>query len=154
MLDLGCCFAQDVRKLIFNSAPSENIWVADLCSDFIDLGYKLFLDKETLKSKFFTTDITDPESALKQLEGQIDIVYAGSFFHPTGWDDHVKVATRMVRLLKPRKGSLVMGRQVGNVKAGKYHHRIDAKGSMWRHDVASFAQLWKETGLATGMRWD
>lgn len=54
---------------------------ADLCSDFIDLGSALFLDMETLKTNLLTANVTDPESALKQSDGQIDIVYVGSFFH-------------------------------------------------------------------------
>ncbi|SLM36092.1 S-adenosyl-L-methionine-dependent methyltransferase-like [Lasallia pustulata] len=153
LLDLGCCFAQDIRKLVFDGAPSENTWGADLCADFIDLGYDLFLDRETLKTKFLTANIMDPQSALKQLDGQIDIVYAGSFFHLFGWDDQVKVAKRVVQLLKPRNGSLVLGRQVGNVRAGEYP-RTSAKGLMWRHDGASLARMWKEVGLATGTKWN
>ncbi|MCJ1298531.1 hypothetical protein MMC08_001321 [Hypocenomyce scalaris] len=154
LLDLGCCFGQDIRKLVSDGAPAENLWGADLRAEFINLGYDLFLDKETLKTTFLTADIFDPESALKQLDGQIDIVYTGSFFHLFVWDDQVKVAKRVARLLKPRKGSLVLGRQVGTVKPGEYPHRTNPTGVMWRHDGASFASMWKEVGEATGTKWD
>lgn len=115
LLDMGCCFAQDVRKLVSDGAPSENIYGAELRQEFIDLGYDLFRDRDTLKSKFLIGDVFDDsdESEFKQIEGGIDIIYAASFFHLFNWDDQVRVAELVVRLLRPVRGSIVFGRQRG-----------------------------------------
>lgn len=70
MLDLGCCCAQDLRKLVHDGAPSENLWGAELKGGFLELGYELFLDRETLKAHFIEADVFDAEGLLKQLEGK------------------------------------------------------------------------------------
>lgn len=146
-------FVFRLKKRVYDGVPSENVCGADLRSDFFDLGYELFRDKETLRSTFLTADVFDPDSALGSLDGQIDIVYTGSFFHLFDWDDQVRVATRLVRLLKPRRGSMVMGRQVGNLKPGAYPHRTNAGGTMWRHDPKTFAKMWEDVGSQTATSW-
>ncbi|KAI9812867.1 MAG: hypothetical protein M1827_004385 [Pycnora praestabilis] len=153
LLDLGCCFAQDVRKLVSDGAPSENIYGADLRFDFIDLGYDLFVDRERLKTKFFAADIFDAESDLKEIDGEIDIAYTGSFFHLFDYDRQYQVAVRLVSLLRPRKGSLILGRQVGNLKPGSYSHRTNESNMMYRHDVASWKEMWTKVGEETGSEW-
>ena len=113
----------------------------------------MFLDKETLNSRFVTGDVFDPESGLNELNGKIDIVYTGSFFHLFDWDEQVKIAKRLVKILRPQKGSLVLGRQVGNLTAGRFQHRTNAQGMMYRHNVESLVSMWKEVGEATGTEW-
>ena len=156
LLDIGCCFAQDVRKLVSDGAPSENILGAELRPEFIDLGYDLFRDRDTLKSKFLIGDVFDETagSAFRELDGRIDIIYAASFFHLFNWGDQVRMAERVVRLLKPVEGSLVFGRQRGNITSGEYEHQTNEKGSMFRHNEKSWTELWKQVGRATGSSWD
>ena len=153
LLDLGCCFAQDVRKLVADGAPGENIWGFDLRPDFIELGYELFMDKGILKSHFMTGDVFDEHSRLKELNGNIDIIHAGSFFHLFDWNQQVQVAKRMVEILRPRAGSLVLGRQVGNMTAGEFLHRTNEKGTMYRHNEQSLERMWKEVGEVTRTEW-
>jgi SAM-dependent methyltransferase len=94
LLDLGCCFGQELRQLVsisrpkrfpfpgyllhgfgsqsdghfflqaYEGAPQENLYGADLVIDFMKLGYELFLDKEKLKIEFLTADIFDDNSKL------------------------------------------------------------------------------------------
>ncbi|KAM3079408.1 hypothetical protein ACMFMG_005840 [Clarireedia jacksonii] len=117
-LDLGCCFGQEIRKIVHDGAPSEKLHGCDLRSEFFDLGYDLFKDKDTLKTTFFSADIFDEENEnMKKVEGDIDFVYAGSFLHLFGWDEQVKICKRLARILK-KEGSVVMGRQVGELTAG------------------------------------
>jgi len=153
-LDLGCCFGQEVRRLVADGAPSEKIYASDLRPEFFELGYTLFKDRETLKSKFIAADVFDSESGLKELDGKIDIVYVGSFLHLFGYAQQVEVAVRIVKLLKYKVGSLVVGRQVGHVNAGeKVHTTNHQAGKMFRHNVASFEKLWGEVGEKTGTKW-
>lgn len=52
----------------------KTICGTDVMPRFIDLGYDLFLDKETLKSRSLAADAVDPQSALNQWDGEIDII--------------------------------------------------------------------------------
>ena len=60
-LDLGCCLGQDLRKLVVDGAPAENLHGLDLEGRFIDLGYDLFRDHETLQSRFVVADLQNHE---------------------------------------------------------------------------------------------
>ena len=152
-LDLGCCFAQDIRRLVYDGVQSEMCYGSDLRLDFMELGYKLFLDNETLKSKFIAADIFNSDSNLKQLDGQVDMIHAASFFHLFDLGEQKQIGRRCVELLKPRKNCLIFGRQVGNVKGGRFAHRT-RKGYMYRHDLDTWSQMWKEIGEETGTKWD
>ena len=48
---------------------------------------------------------------------------------------------------------MVLGRQVGNVKAGERVHRTNERQTMFRHNEESFKQMWVEVGEATGTKW-
>lgn len=152
-LDLGCCFGQEIRRLVHDGAPSSHLWGADLRPEFFELGYKLFQDKETLKSTFIAADIFDPESPLKNLVGKIDIIYAGSFLHLFNYQDQLRVCKRIVEILKEKKGSVVLGRQAGSIVAGERVHRTNTAQSMFRHNAESFKKMWQEVGEATGTKW-
>jgi len=152
-LDIGCCFAQDIRKLVFDGAPKSNIRGSDLRFDYINLGYELFLDKETLGIQFFEADVFDSESDLKQFDGEMDIVHAAAFFHLFDYDDQVKVGKRVVKLLKPQEGSMVLGRQVASLEPGPKPHRTNPEKFMYRHDGATWQKMWDEIGEATGSKW-
>lgn len=154
MLDLGCCFGQEIRKLVADGAPSENIYGADLERSFWDLGYDLFEDRQTLKTRFIQADIFDGHSALGELKGTLDIVYTGSFFHLFDYARQVQAGRNVARFLKPQKGSILVGRQVGGIKAGEREHRTNPKGgTMYRHDVESFQKMWTDIGEDLGLRF-
>ena len=111
-----------------DGAPPENLFGCDLRPEFFDLGYRLFKDKEKLSNNFFAADIMDPSSTLSTWYGKIDIIYAGSFIHLFAYAGQVEVCKKIVRLLKDKKGSILLGRQVGNLVAGekiKYVLRFD-----------------------------
>ncbi len=162
LLDLGCCFAQDIRKLIHDGAPADSLYACDLKPEFLDLGYELFADRESCKAHFFAADVLrDDEgykSGLAKLAGEFDFVHAASFFHIFSWDDQVQIGKRVVQLLRPRKGSTVFGRQTGNVRGGgggeDSTHKDPDKAPIWRHDVDSLKRLWEIVGQLTGSKWE
>ena len=49
LLELGCGLGQEIRRMVVDGAPSENISGADLQQPFIEYGYGLFNDRATLK---------------------------------------------------------------------------------------------------------
>jgi SAM-dependent methyltransferase len=156
-LDLGCCVGQDVRKLVFDGAPSENIYGSDLFAGYIDVGYQLFLDKDTCKAKFFAADIFDKKSQLKDLEGKMDVVHAGLFLHLFNWKEQVAVAARIISLMYDRPGSLFLGSQVGGAEAGERDLQSKTTSGKPRvaylHDPESFRRFWNEVAALTGTSW-
>lgn len=65
----------------------------------------------------------------------------------------MKVCKRIIETLRARKGSVVLGRQVGSVIAGEKVHRTNEAQSMFRHNEESFRKMWVEVGEATGSKW-
>lgn len=153
-LDVGCCFGQDIRRLVFDGAPVENVHGSDLLQAFLELGYDLFLDHDKLpRSTFFAADIFAPTSPLDELAGNVDMIHAASFFHLFGYEDSQTVAKKFVAILRKKPGSMVLGRQMGNKNPGEFEHKA-GKGSMYRHNPESFKKWWDEVGEATGTKWN
>lgn len=150
-LDMACCFGQEIRQLVADGAPAENLYGCDLRSEFIKLGYKIFLDENKLQTRFLTANVFDTTSALTELKGQLDIIYVGSFFHLWGYQDQVTVSKAVAALLRPQKGTIIVGRQVGAVTAGEHDHRTNPTGTMFRHNVESLTRQWKEIGDEIGV---
>lgn len=151
-MDLGCCFAQDIRKLAHDGAPSENLTGSDLTRGFWDISYDLFRDQAVLKSKFIEADIFDAASNLRDIDGQIDILQASSFFHLFDRDAQAKAIKKVIQLMKPLAGVMVIGRQLGLSQAGENTIFMDTK--MYMHNPESWAELWKEVGDETDTKWD
>ena len=151
ILDLACCFGQDIRRLVFDGAPAKHICGSELEQGFIDMGYELFKDRDTLTSKITSGDFFAPETA--DLEASsFDIIHAASFFHLFSWDEQIEAVTRAVALLKPVTGSTIFGRQIGVREASELKHPAARSGSMWRHDESSFAKMVGEVAEKTGIK--
>ncbi|KUJ12916.1 uncharacterized protein LY89DRAFT_721745 [Mollisia scopiformis] len=161
-LDTGCMFAQDIRKLVHDGAPSTGVYGTDLHGEYFDFGYELFRDKNILlRDHFIAADILDENAAgLKELEGRIDVLNAVHLIHVFSLEDQKLLLKRFIALLKPERGVMVTGRLTGNLNAG-YHELANAKATVkggraeiFEHNVESFKKLWGEVGEETGTRWD
>ncbi|EIT81835.1 hypothetical protein AO1008_08037 [Aspergillus oryzae 100-8] len=140
-LDLGCCFGQDIRKLVHDGAPSENIIGADTEGRFMDLGYELFRDKETLKARFYAASVFD-EDFLSEWHGKIDVIYVGAFLHLFDIEKQALVVARLVELLRRRPGSIVFGRNLGAERGGAF--RMKTLGwDVFRHSRETMRLLWE-----------
>lgn len=144
---------QDIRKLVYDGAPSENTYASDLNGKFWDIGYELFLDKSSLKTTFIEADVFDNESGMQQLAGKIDIVHAASFFHLFNWDQQVIAAKKVVGLLNGAPSNLIFGRQAGRLEAGDFTAQVEQEKSRYWHNSESWARLWKQVGDETGTAW-
>jgi SAM-dependent methyltransferase len=151
-LDVGCCMGQDIRKLAYDGAPQDNMYGSDLKGDFWNIGYDMFVDKSTLKTKFIEADIFDEVSTLTELDGKLNIVHAASFFHLWDWDEQFKAAKRVVKLLKAEPGVMIFGRQGGVPKGGHLPHAVKEQKAYW-HDPGTWEDLWKKVGDETGTEW-
>ncbi|KAF8847818.1 hypothetical protein BDZ45DRAFT_606858 [Acephala macrosclerotiorum] len=163
LLDVGCCFAHVLRQLTADGVPSENLTGTDLQPDFIELGYELFRDKDTLSrgawfempDHFGTGDILDAgDENLASMDEKFDIVHASSFFHLFSWDDQVKVRERIIKFLKPgQEKALMLGRQIGTREPPSREEYRKQPEKRCLHDLESWRGLWNEIGERTGTKW-
>ncbi|MCJ1306725.1 hypothetical protein MMC25_000368 [Agyrium rufum] len=152
LLDLGCALGQDIRRLVYDGAPSENIYGLDLSGGLIDAGYDLFLDKDTLRSKFITADILKDSAPTEALEDQIDLVFASSFFHVFDWDQQMIISKRLVGFLRKKPGSEIFGHHLGHISPDSYPLGLQA-GNVYGHDASSLQRMWDRVGKETGSSW-
>ncbi|KAL6721972.1 hypothetical protein ACLMJK_001077 [Lecanora helva] len=155
LLDVGCCFGQDLRKLIVDGAPASQVVGVDLRPEFIDLGYELFLDRATFDGRFVAGDVFDktPGNSLEALEGTISFVHVTHFFHLFDREQQVAAASRLVRFLKDEPGTVILGRQLGAENPGAHEHRAGTNGMAYSHDQESFQKFWGEVGAVTKTPW-
>ncbi|KAE9965456.1 hypothetical protein EG328_009650 [Venturia inaequalis] len=143
-----------VDAIVADGVPLENTYGSDLEQEFIDLGYDLFQDKGKIKTTFLAANVFDDDSSLTQIYGQMSIVYTGSFFHLFGHEEQFDAAKRVVQLLTPAKGTMIVGRQVGTADVGDG----DAEGFLgekgrFRYNPKTWTRFWDEVGEATGTKW-
>lgn len=150
LLDLACCFGQDVRKMVYDGAPAENVTGTELEPQFIDYGYELFNDREKLESKFVACDFFSETPDLK--EHSFDIIQAASFFHLFTWDENMEAMSKAIGLLKPKAGSMIFGRQTGVEEPGEMKVPGLRSGAMYRHNPESFKRLVANVGEKTSTK--
>lgn len=100
-----------------------------------------------------TQDPSSPGSPLYPFIGDVDMIYAASFFHLFDYATQVLLCKHSVAILRKSPGSIVFGRQVGNVAAGAKVRQIGGGRNVWRHNEESFRKLWEEVGAQTSTRW-
>ena len=149
VLDLGCCFGQDLRLLAAEGASTRNMYACDISSELWDLGFELFNDREKMDAKFIQADIFDTGSGLEQLKGLIDIVVANQFLHLFDWERQVSAMKRIVEFSKP--GSILIGYQRAQVPPKEMERPW---GKMYFHDQETFRTIWRRVEIETESEWD
>lgn len=156
-LDAGCCFGQDLRKLLSDGAPSSKaMYGIDVESAFFQLGHELFRDADTLEAIFLEADLIKPQFPLPSLEsiqGQIDIMSTQSLFHLFNLADQKTVARHLVGLTKPGSGAMIAGRHVGAIQAREAPGLVPGT-AVFVHNSESWTRFWEEIGEATGSSWE
>ncbi|KAK5635843.1 hypothetical protein RRF57_011556 [Xylaria bambusicola] len=153
-LDIGCCFGQDIRQLVYDGVPSEHLVGLDIEQPLIELGYELFLDRQKLKSQFTIADVFkgSRQEIWATLQGRgIDVLHCSAFFHLFPLEQQLEAAREIVSLMKV--GGVIVGRQSGSVKPGNLPAMQDNLYS-YRHDVSTLVDLWHEVGKITHTRWN
>jgi SAM-dependent methyltransferase len=149
VLDLGCCFGQDLRWLAGDGAPTANMYASDLHGELWELGYDLFHDRETMKAQFIQADILNEDSRLNELTGKIDVFIICQFLHIFSWDDQVKICKKIVNL--SRSGSMIMGYQLGQTV---FQSHKTPWGTMCFHNAKTFKEMWERISVETNTSWD
>ncbi|KAJ3497164.1 hypothetical protein NLG97_g2114 [Lecanicillium saksenae] len=152
ILDIGCGFGQALRQLRANGVAGSKLFGVDVESRFINLGYDLFRDKDTLGATFVTGDLLDPDDErLDTLSGRFTIVHADSFFHLLSWTEQLYAAQRIISWLRTdMKNGFIYGKQAGSL----YPADVASAGKRpYLHNRRSLQRLWDEAGRITGTRW-
>ncbi|GAW14695.1 hypothetical protein ANO14919_040980 [Xylariales sp. No.14919] len=150
LLDLGCGLGQDIRKLIYDGAPAENLIGADSESAFHSLGYELFRDRDTLKARLITSDVF-ADDFLEEFRGKVDIVFMGSFLHLFTFDQQITIMKQVSRLLRHKSGSMIFGRHMAISDAGGTFKTNAIGWSLYYHSPDTFQKL---LDGASEERWD
>ena len=156
---------QDLRKLVFDGAPSENLYASDVFPQYEGLSYELWRDRESFPHHFLADDVlADNEHFLRGAlmtklgPGQTDIIAINMFLHLFDYENQLKVATRILRLLSHRPGSLILGSQAGvrppmeqPLKPPFDKTENGETRSIYRHSPDSFIELWQKAGAFAGV---
>ncbi|KAI0149576.1 hypothetical protein GGR57DRAFT_504753 [Xylariaceae sp. FL1272] len=152
-LDVGCCLGQDIRKLVFDGVPADNVVGAELRQGYIDLGYELFRDRDILPSEMYQANVLDELTVAPwpKLQGRFDVVNFSFVLHCFSRDEQVVMFERGIAALKERTlGTTIMG-----LASGAH----EATVSMWNgkgvyiHNPESFRSLIEEVEEKTDTKW-
>ncbi|PFH52913.1 hypothetical protein AMATHDRAFT_1651 [Amanita thiersii Skay4041] len=165
-LDIGCCFGNDIRKIVADGWPIQNVIASDLRTEFWDCGHDLFKSKTaTFPAAFVPGDAFDPNmispraplyetpqtpcpdlkslKSLNPLQGHISAIHASSFFHLFNEEKQLELARKLATLLSPASGSVIFGSHVGKLVKGI--RSIAPRGStvsMFCHSPDSWRDVW------------
>ena len=158
IIDCGCMIAPDLRQLAYEGAPTNKMFGFDIEPRFFDIGYDFYNDRSTFQGTLLEADIFKSQSPLKDLEGQIDIIWCAKFMHLFNRSTQIAVAVRLIRLLKPGPGTMFVGSQNGyvvdyEVPLPNERFHSQAKG-FWLGSKEGMEKLWKEISDETGTKWE
>ncbi|KAI4090310.1 MAG: hypothetical protein L6R37_007903 [Teloschistes peruensis] len=166
LLDIGTCLGQDLRKCVFDGAPADNLFASDLFPEYEELAWDLFRDRDKIPPGHFFADNILAENEIftsgplmaRLGPGQVDIITITMFLHLFNYENQLKTATRILRLLSQKPGSIILGSQAGSIDFGEqtlkppFHRSEDgSRRTVYRHNPESFERLWKEAGKVTGV---
>ncbi|KAF8638313.1 hypothetical protein AX17_002333 [Amanita inopinata Kibby_2008] len=166
LLDIGCCFGNDLRKIVVDGWPVENVLGSDLRSAFWDCGHALFKSTpETFPAAFVPGDAFDPSmiasrepfyqepqtprpdlkslTSLTPLQGHVSAIHASSFFHLFDEEKQLYLARQLATLLSSAPGSVIFGGHGGKPAKGARSEVIaGASSAMFCHSPESWRELW------------
>ena len=150
LLDLGCCFGQDIRKAFVDGAKPTQLVGLDFVPEFNTLGYELFRDSDKFSFEFQTRDILDDTADWSSLLSRFDFIHMTSFLHIWNWDKQVKAASRVASFSK--LGTVIIGSGLGSTESGEFPN-LEGYGTNYRQSEQSFERLWAEVGKKSGTNW-
>ncbi|EMD35921.1 hypothetical protein CERSUDRAFT_115828 [Gelatoporia subvermispora B] len=167
LLDIGCCFGNDVRKAVLDGYPVDNIIASDIQPEFWQLGHEFFRSAQgTFPVPFIPGDAFDqdflkrsspvydtPETPIPDLQalttltpllGHVSAIHASAFFHLFSEEEQYKLAQSLAGLLSPKPGSMIFGAHSGREVPGlrtEFAPKEPGK-YMFCHSPESWAELW------------
>ena len=94
IIDVGCCFGQDLRHLAADGAPTDKMYASDIVPQLWDISYDLYRDVSHMKARFILADALDSVSPLHELRGKMDIILVNQVLHLFDWEGQVKAGKK------------------------------------------------------------
>ncbi|KAJ8518184.1 hypothetical protein ONZ45_g4715 [Pleurotus djamor] len=156
----------DIRKVVSDGWPVENVVASDLRGTFWEAGHELFRSTSTsFPAAFVEGDALNSEfipprepfyeppsesapnlanlSSLSPLQGHVAAIHASSFVHLFNKEKQTEVCRSLATLLSPISGSTIFGSHVGIQEAGLRQLTIDGEDySLFCHSPESWTNLW------------
>lgn len=156
VLDLGCCFGQDLRRFAIEGVPTEQMWALDRDKRLWDLGYELFRDRDKMKAHFLEEDAfqlasssrSTPSAPVQQLPNDFSVILAFHFLHLFKWEDQLRLCEIIATLSKP--GTIVLGSQMGSPEP---RHLETPWGHMFLQSALTLKEMWRTAGKRTETAW-
>lgn len=150
LLDIGCCIAQDLRKLVHDGARSRNLVGLEVTPGLVEVAYDFFNDHDAFEGRFINADLFDLNHPnLIALRESSSIVHLGMVLHTWDLEGQARACARVVEFLQARPGVLVVGQAVGHLHA----QETGARKRIFRHNRESFERLWDDVGRRTNTKW-
>jgi SAM-dependent methyltransferase len=117
--DVGCCFGQDIRRLILDGIPPASIYAIDVTGGYWDAGLEIYRDTSSLSlarhsiNEVHTLfcDLTSPDVSdtvtTELLNQSFDCLILKNVFHVLSLAQSETLVRRMNCMLKP--GGFIMG---------------------------------------------
>lgn len=150
LLELGCGFGQNMRKLCVKGVAAEDLFGFYTDRILIEAGYDLFVDRST-QMTFFTGDIVAGTFEFERFHDKFNIVFASMFFHLFDWTEQVAIAKQVVNFLRKEPGSMIFGQQIGHIKPGLC--QVGRESAGYAHNTATLQQMWDLVGSETKSTW-
>ena len=80
-LDVGCCFGQDIRKLLVDGSSAGHIYGLGKERGPVDLWYYLFRNRNIPSSTIIVADTSNPNSDLYKLRSKMNILFLSPFYN-------------------------------------------------------------------------
>jgi hypothetical protein len=160
IIDLGCCFGQEVRQMILDGVETKNIYAADIHDGYWNAGREFFMDNlshlstrldgvTTLFADFaqpYPLPIECTERMVDSLENNFEAVLCQMVFHVLSKEQTENMAKRMSSMLK--KGGILIGCCLGAIGEEAVWGVIP-KGVQPRYlqSLKSLTQLFNENGF-------
>ncbi|KAJ8488703.1 hypothetical protein ONZ51_g3377 [Trametes cubensis] len=171
LLDIGCCFGNDVRCAVSDGFPAKQIVTSDLHAEFWNLGHKLFCSTaDTFPARFIPGNVFDPVhlaahpiiysstmlhpipdlsalTSLNPLRGHVSAIHASNFFHLFHEEQQAHIARALAGLLSPEPGSMILGVHMIATEKGYKAESLESDSgegvvTMFHHSPESWSELW------------
>ena len=157
IIDVGCCFGQDLRHLAADGAPTDKMYASDIVPQLWDISYDLYRDVGFMKARFILADVLDSISPSNELRGKMDIILVNQVFHLFDWEGQVKAGKNLVAL--SRAGTWLIGYQIGSSVGRAVPNRTNTGGKIpsktkFYHTPETWQEMWRQIERETETEWD
>lgn len=137
----------------------QSLYGSDIFADYERVGHELFRDSKRFQNRFIVADLFEEDaniSALAKTEGSWDIISIIMFLHMYDWETQIWACKRILKLLSPKQGSMVIGAQTGSTQPGEQVVKppLVAEGeqkSIYRQSKETFEEMWRVVGREEGV---